>query len=288
MRIDAHFHVYPPEVQAGWQKIAETEPHFAAICSGKVHKWALAGDVIAGMDADGVDVSWIAGFAFRDPGLCRICNDYVIEAVRGSSGRLRGLAVVNPMTRGFEDEISRCRDAGFIGVGELFPDGQVFDITDNRQTWRLSAECQEKEMFLLLHAAEPVGRQYPGKGATGPRECAELCSNHPEVQMVFAHMGGGLWAYETMPEMRVVLQNAWYDSAAAPYLYGPEVLAAAAAAGAAEKILYGSDFPLLGADRYEKMLAASGLGDDILSGIRGGNAASLLEKVRSFPGMGKD
>lgn len=281
MRIDAHVHVYPPEIQADWRRIAEREPHFASLCSGRVHKWGDAGDVTAQMEIDGVDVSWIAGFAFRDPGLCRICNDYVMDAVKRSGGRLKGLAVVNPLSRGFEEEISRCRDAGFIGVGELFPDGQVFDITDTRQTWRLVAECHEKGMFLLLHAAEPVGRQYPGKGETGPKEAAEFCSNHPEVHVVFAHMGGGLWAYETMPGMKVILQNAWYDTAAAPFLYGPEVLNAAIAAGAGVKILYGSDFPLLGAERYRKMLKAAGLSDDQERSVMGANALDLLERLRS-------
>ncbi|MFZ2812856.1 MAG: hypothetical protein WAZ17_07175, partial [Thermovirgaceae bacterium] len=65
----------------------------------------------------------------------------------------------------------------------------------------------------------------------------------------------------------------------------PEVFRAAVAAGAGDKILYGSDFPLLCADRYEKMFLSSGLDDDALSKIKGGNALSLLEKVRSFPGL---
>lgn len=280
MRIDAHVHVYPPEIQSDWKRIAEKEPYFASLCSGRVHKWGNAEDVIAKMEIDGMDVSWIAGFAFQDPGLCRICNDYVIDAVKRFEGRLKGLAVVNPLSRGFEEEISRCREAGLIGVGELFPDGQVFDITDTRQTWRLVAECHEKGMFLLLHTAEPVGRQYPGKGETGPKEAAEFCSNHPEVQAVFAHMGGGLWSYETMPDMRVILQNAWYDTAAMPFLYGAEVLNAAIAANAGHKILYGSDFPILDAQRYEELLRSAALSPEWERSVMGANAIDLLDRAR--------
>lgn len=286
MHIDAHVHVFPPEIEKNCQKIAETEPHFGAICSGKVHKWGTVEDVVAQMDIDGLDQAWVTGFAFRDPGLCRLCNDYVMDAVGSHPGRILGLAVVNPMSRGFEEEIARCRDAGFIGVGELFPCGQVFDITDPRQTWRLVAACHERGMFLMLHVAEQVGHDYPGKGDVGPDEAAAFCANHPEVQAVFAHMGGGLWIYETMPGMKVTLQNAWYDTAAAPYLYSPDVFRAAVAAGAGGKLLYGSDFPLLGAERYEKMFASSGFDAMTLAGIRGLNALSLLEKARSFPGVG--
>jgi len=55
MHIDAHVHVFPPEIEKNCKKIAETEPHFGAICSGKVHKWGTAGDVVARMDIDGLD-----------------------------------------------------------------------------------------------------------------------------------------------------------------------------------------------------------------------------------------
>lgn len=285
MHIDAHVHVYPPEIEKNWKKIAETEPHFGTLCAGKAHKWGTVEDLVARMEIDGLDQAWVTGVAFRDPGLCRLCNDYVMEALKKYLGKIQGLAVVNPLSRDFEKEIVRCREAGFIGVGELLPYGQVFDISDSRETWRLAAACQENGLFLLLHVAEPVGRDYPGKGGMGPGEAAAFCENHPEVQVLFAHMGGSLWAYETMKCMKMILENAWYDTAAAPFLFGPEVFRAAVAAGAGDKILYGSDFPLLCADRYEKMFFASGLDDDALSKIRGGNALSLLEKVRSFPSL---
>ncbi len=80
-----------------------------------------AEDVVEQMERDGVDVSWIFGFAFKDPGLCALCNDYVIDAVRRFPGRFRGLAVVPPMARGSDREILRCREAGLVGIGEFFP-----------------------------------------------------------------------------------------------------------------------------------------------------------------------
>ena len=87
--------------------------------------------------------------------------------------------------------------------------------------------------------------------------------------------------YETMPEMKVHLQNAWYDTAATPFLYGPEVLGSAIAAGVGRKILYGSDFPILNASRYEKMFRASGISDDWERCIKGENALELLKQVSS-------
>lgn len=273
--IDCHVHVYPPEVIDGAAAIGEREPYFALLSGGKVHKWATTEDVISAMDRDGIEVSWIFGFAFNDPGLCALCNDYVIEAVRKHPDRLKGLAVVNPLAPGVEREITRCKEKGLSGVGELFPGGQGFDISDEEQTRRLAGAASEAGMFLLLHTAEPVGHDYPGKGNTGPEEAARFCANHPDQKVVFAHFGGGLWMYELMPEMRRVLANAWYDTAAWPWLYEPALMTAISSAGVLDKILYGSDFPILSYPRYERLISESGISQKERGMILSDNAKKL-------------
>jgi len=277
MIIDTHVHVYPPEIIRDWEKIAEKESYFGLLASSKVHKWATIEDLIEQMDKDGIHRSWVFGFAFEDMGLCRICNDYVIEGITKYPDRLQGLAVVHPFGLGVTKEVERCKGSGMIGVGELFPLGQNFNVDDLRQTWRIAGLVDEMEMFLLLHSAEPVGHEYPGKGATGPKEAAGFCMNHPEVKVVFAHWGGGLWLYELMPEMRMYLRNAWYDTAATPWLYSQEVFHAARSAGVMDKILYGSDFPILSWKRYDTILQQTGLDALDTEKILAGNALKLLD-----------
>ncbi len=90
--IDVHVHVYPEQFVRDRELISKKEPHFDLLTHNKVHKWGTAEQLIQRMDETGVDQSWIFGFAFRDPGLCAICNDYVIDAVRRYPGRLKGFA----------------------------------------------------------------------------------------------------------------------------------------------------------------------------------------------------
>jgi len=279
MVVDSHVHIYPPQIVDDCERISQSEEHFRLLTHNRVHKWGTAEELIARMDAEGVDQAWAFGFAFHDPGLCRLCNDYVIEAVRRWPDRIKGFAVVSPMTRGFVAELERCRAAGLTGVGELFPQGQGFDLSDARQTWRLAAACGDLGMALCVHAAEPVGHDYAGKGTVGPKEAAAFCVNHPDTKVIFAHFGGGLWLYETMPEMRLYLQNAWYDTAAWPFLYDASVMAAARAAGVTEKMLFGTDWPILDKSRFEKRLNACGLSDNERAALMGGNAASLLRSL---------
>lgn len=274
--IDCHVHVYPPEIIRNWEKIAEKEPYFSRLARGKVHKWATAEDALKAMDEAGISESWIFGFAFRDLGLCRECNDYVIESQARYPGRFKGFAVAPPLARGTEEEIRRCRQKGLWGVGELFPEGQGFDLSDIRQTWRLAGICHELGIPVIFHTAEPVGHEYPGKGNVGPREAAMLCSNHPELRVVFAHMGGGLWLYELMPEMAKILENAWYDTAALPFLYDAAVYRSAWAAGVGRKILFGSDFPILKWGRHSRQIEEAGLTPEQQESLLAGNAGRFF------------
>ena len=282
--IDFHVHLYPPEIVKDACKIAEREPYFDALINSRVHKWGSLEDLLPRMERDGVERAVVFGFAFRDLALCKLCNDYIIYCVSRCPDKLYGMCVVPPVARGFDEEVLRCADAGLIGVGELFPEGQGIDISDISQTWRLAGVVDEASLCVLWHTAEPVGHEYSGKGTVGPREAAAFCTNHPEVRVIFAHLGGGLWLYELMPEMRLYLSNAMYDLAALPWLYDARVLDAMETTGVTEKFLMGTDFPILDSARYEKMLLASSLQNDSKARIRSGNAAALLARLSSCSG----
>lgn len=274
--IDGHVHVYPPHIEKNWREIAESEPWFNTLISSKVNKWGTADELIRHMDGAGIEKALVTGFAFHDQGLCREVNDYVLDAAGRYQGRLAPMAVVSPARPGAEAEAIRCAASGAVGIGELFPDGQGFDIADGRQTGRLAGVCAEAGLFLMLHTAEQVGHGYPGKGSAGAVEAAAFCLNHPEVKVIFAHFGGGLWAYEAMPEMKRALANAYYDTAAWPWLYGAEIIDAIFAIGAGHKILYGSDWPILEYPRYEKLLAKSAISVGQKISLLRGNAERLL------------
>ncbi len=113
------------------------------------------------------------------------------------------------------------------------------------------ARClEERDLPLLIHANEPVGHHYPGKGRFTPEACFALAQAHPALTIVFAHMGGGLFLYELMPEVRRALARVYYDTSAVPYLYGPDVYAVAVSCAGEGKLIFGSDYPLLSPGRY--------------------------------------
>jgi predicted TIM-barrel fold metal-dependent hydrolase len=274
--IDSHTHVFSPAIRADWERIAEREDLFRAEVSGKVHKWATGDDILAAMDEDGVDESWICGFGFTDLSLCRLSNDYVLECAALSGGRLKPLIAVPPLACGAVEEIERCAGLGAIGVGEILPDGQHFCIDRIEETWRFVGACHECGLFVLLHLAEPIGKDYPGKGSAGPREALVFARNHPELRVVMAHCGGGLFLYEQMRDVRIVLRNVWYDTAAVPFVYSSSIFNSIMASNTGGKFLYGSDFPILRYPRYKRMIDESALIDKDLDALLCCSARRLL------------
>lgn len=276
--IDAHVHVYPDFLREQRNKIAEREEWFGLLTSSPVHKWCNAEELIKKMDYEKIDKSYVTTFAFYDQGLCNEMNSWLFEQVKKYPDRLIPLAVVSPSRRGAEEEIRRRAEQGFVGIGELNPDGQFWDITDDRKTWRIAKACDEYSQFLLIHTAEQVGHHYIGKGGTGAEEAAKFARDNPLTKTILAHFGGGLWAYEAMPEMRAILSNTYYDTAAMPWLYGSEIINSIYAMGCGNKLIFGSDSPILTKERYDTLINRTVLTDKEKRNLMRYNMENFINK----------
>lgn len=277
MKIDFHVHVTPPDIIKDWRKIGEREPYFKLLSESPVNKFATAEDVVDQLDNAEVDKAVIFGFGFKDMGLCRYVNDYVADAVKKFPDRLIGYMVLVPTSDEVVKEVDRCANMGLKGIGELFPFGQDFDITSLKDMSNLSHACIERDLPLMVHTNEAVGHHYSGKTDTTAVKASAFAHNYPDLKIIFAHWGGGLLFYELMPEIRKQNKNVYYDTAASPFLYDKKIYRVAKDIGILDKVLFGSDYPLIPMKRYIKDLADSGLSEADQALINGGNAKSLLK-----------
>jgi len=272
--IDFHTHVFPPEVIARRDAYLQRDPWFGLLYANPKARMASAEDLVASMGRSGVDAAVTFGFAWADPGLCREANDYVIESAARWPGRLYGFAVANPARAGAVAEIERCLGKGLHGVGELMPDGQGYSLGDRRLD-EVVRQAGQGQHPVLIHAGEPVGHGYAGKSRCTLQPFYQLALRHPQATLVAAHWGGGLFFYELMPEVREALRNVCYDTAASPYLYHDDVFAVAARI-APHKVLFGTDYPLIGHGPFLRRVRQSGLEARSLELLLGDNARRLL------------
>ena len=277
MIIDAHCHVLPPSFASRHAELSERDATYASLFPSASPRLATAEDLIQSMKDTGVAHAVVMGMGWTDRELAIEANDYIIDSVSKFPDYLSGFCSVNPAW-GAEAvrEMERCAAAGLIGIGELHPDTQGFDITSREIMSPIMNQARELGCPVLLHTSEPVGHLYPGKGHTTPDKVYRLIENFPDNTIICAHWGGGLPFYSLMPEVRDVLKNVYFDSAASPFLYRAEVFAQVASLVGPDKILFGTDYPLIGQQRLIKQVRDADLAASAKNAILGGNLANLL------------
>lgn len=278
MIIDFHTHVFSPKVIANRCRYIAADPCFSALFSNPKAKLATAGDLIAEMDACGIDKSVILNIGWSSHDLCVESNDYILESASRYPGRLIPFVGIQPKAGAPAiREIERCAAAGARGVGEIRPDVQGLNLGDRGVMQPFVEALVANKLTLLSHSDEPVGHNYHGKGSTTPEVLYPFIAAYPELKLVLAHWGGGLPFYGLMPEVAAALKNVWFDSAASPYLYRPFIYQRVAEVSGVDKILFGSDWPLLSPKRGLDEVKSLDLPQTMSDKILGGNAVALLE-----------
>ncbi len=278
MIIDFHTHVFPPQIKKNRSKYVDSDHCFAILYSNKAAKLTTADELIASMDKSGVDVSVILNIGWTTHELCVETNDYILESIARYPERLIGFCSVQPQS--FEaalDEIERCTKGGIKGVGEMRPDMQLFDLRDEEVMEPFVDILKKHNLIMLIHASEPVGHIYPGKGAVTPEMLYPFIASHPDLTIICSHWGGGLPFYALMPEVKKDMEKVYFDTAASPLLYSPQVYEQAIQLVGADKILFGSDYPLLEQGRILGEIESLDLPEEIKKQILAGNAQGLLD-----------
>ena len=278
MIIDFHTHIFPPQIKKNRSKYIDSDPCFAILYSQKDTKLATTDELIASMDKAGVDISVVVNIGWTTHELCIETNDYILESIARYPKRLVGFCTVQPNSYDAAlAEIERCAKAGIKGVGEIRPDMQLFDLCDEAVMTPLIEVMTKYKLILLTHASEPVGHEYPGKGSITPDMLYPLITSFPNLTIVFAHWGGGLPFYALMPEVKRAISNVFFDTAASPFLYSSQVYHQVTQLVGADKILFGSDYPLLTQSRLIEEIRSQDLSEEVKSLILSGNAQKLLD-----------
>jgi len=291
MRIDVHLHYTPPSILDDLEGFAEKEPYWGLLITPDPvnhteQGWATPERMIEDMDRAGLDKVILLGEGQTRHENAVERNNTGLEIMRRWPERVMTFAVVQPRSgQKALDELKRCIDNGMSGVGELghYNGGYRFDDPD---FLRVVEACIDLDVPLLLHCNEEVGHFYLGKSITPLRHYYRLICRYPELKLILAHWGGGLFFYEIMPEVRKNLRNVFYDSAGGPLVFPTEaVFRAALNLIDHRKILYGSDYPLLICPEKQhepdflpflQEIGALDLSPQVYDDIMGNNAARLL------------
>lgn len=277
MIIDAHVHIFPPEVIRRREEYF-ADAGFAALYSSPKARITDAEGLLAAMDESGIDAAFVMGFPWHDKSFCSEQNAYFAEVQQRYAGRLYCFGSV-PI-RDADSVLQTAENikaAGLAGIGEAaFYGGMDGNAKEMLQILLSAAEANR--LPLCLHVNEPVGHIYPGKYEPRLNFLYEAISAHPQARVILAHWGGGMLFYELMPEVKRSLANVFYDTAASPFIYDEGIWNAALGIVGRNKILLGTDYPLLPFRRLTEEAKQAIADEDALQAVLGGNALAFIQE----------
>ncbi len=277
MIIDFHTHIFSPAIEERREELCRKDACFGALYSNPKATLGSVEELLASMDDCGVEVSVVQNIGWVKNDLCIQNNNYILEMVAKYPDRLVGFCSCQPKEGDAAlKEMERCVSAGARGIGELRPDIQEYDLNDSQFVAPLVAYAIKQDLIISIHASEPVGHEYAGKGKVYPQSLYEFAREHAGLKIVAAHVGGGLPFYELMPEVTACLKTLYYDTAALPFLYRPDIYRALMNMIDSDKVLYGSDWPLLSPGRVFEHIQTAGISRRDRDNICGINANRLL------------
>jgi hypothetical protein len=239
---------------------------------------ATAETLIQAMDENGVDRSVVFGFSWRSAEVLARHNGYVLEAAAKFPDRLLPLACLDLFSPRCAEDCEKLYQDGARGFGELavYASGGNMDrVLDNFK--QIATICVRENLVLLVHANEPIGAQYPGKAPFGLDFYYNVAKAAAGATLIFAHWGGGLLFFELLKkEAPGLFADIYYDTAASPFVYRADIYRTAAQLAGVDRILFGSDYPLISPKRYFGEMSLSGLPAPDIEAISGGNAARIF------------
>ena len=185
-RIDCHMHVRGADVNWGWD-------HNDRIIE--------AADAL-GIDQLAVSIPVMRGMP--EYATIRRCNDDVIAAMKQYPDRLLGYCYIVPGHSESQDEISRCFDAGMIGI-KLYNQYKICDPV----VYPVLERAIEEAVPVLEHAGRPTTRDFHDQqpNISDASHFVEAATRYPECMLIEAHIGGGGdWEW-SIKQLRPILYN---------------------------------------------------------------------------------
>lgn len=226
--IDAHCHIYPEKIAA--KAVNGTDNFYGehSVGSGTVD------DLINREQKAGVDKFVVQSVATTPHQVSRI-NHFIAEEVSKKPEILTGLGTLHPDSPDIKGDIEELLSLGLKGV-KLHPDIQAFKLDDYR-CLKIYEICEEKGLPLLIHTGD---YRYD---FSNPNRMLPILDIYTNLIIVGAHLGG--WSiYDEAAEKYKKYKNFYVDCSSSFHYLKPEKAKEIIRTYGAERVLFGTDYPM--------------------------------------------
>ena len=258
--IDAHCHIYPDAVAE--RAVLHTDEFYGITAP---HLGTMR-DLYDTAFPAGIDLCLAESVATTPKQVASI-HRFIARCVAESDGRLIGLGTLHPDSADPATDADEAVTLGFRGV-KLHPDIQGFAVDDPRAC-RLYEICAERHLPVLLHTGD---RRYD---FSNPNRLLPVLRAFPALTFIGAHLGGyTLWeeAWKTLAGV----PNFYVDcSSSLPFL-SPATARDIIRRYGADRVLFGTDFPMGDPKEELSRFFALGLTEDECRLILSDNARRVF------------
>lgn len=196
----------------------------------------------------------------------RSINEFTAEEVR-KHDEFTGFGTLHPDMRNPVDELNEIERLGLVGI-KIHPDTQRFPMDDERMDSVYDA--LQGRMPVLIHCGDP---RYD---FSHPKRLRRILDKFPKLTVIAAHLGG--WSlFDTAFEL-LKNKECYLDISSCMMFLSPEQIKKYISGYGADRILFGSDFPLWSPQKEVQSFLKLKLKSDDREKIIYKNALRLLNR----------
>jgi predicted TIM-barrel fold metal-dependent hydrolase len=266
--IDVHCHAWPDAIAE--RALGPRVPDLPRVGDGKLS--SLSGV----LERSGVDRGVLLGIADSAKYVDGV-NRFV---GRSRGGSLLGFGTIHP-DLSVDENLASLRRNGIPGV-KLHSLFQGFAY-DDRRVWEI-LDAFGSEIAVIAHVGAGGDRESNERATPGM--IRDIVRQFPDLRMVACHFGGYHRLEEAEADLlgeNVYLETSWPPTMA---LLAPEKVREIIGKHGADRIVFGSDWPMADPAGEIAAIRALGCSDEITEGILGGNFARLMGIAEGEPAPG--
>ncbi len=258
--IDCHCHIYPDAIcQRAVQGISQFYG-LPLVYDGSIGTLRSLGA------AHGIDHFVVFSVA-TTPHQTQSINAFIAHSVQSSHGTMTGLGTIHPDSENIRADVETICSLGLKGV-KLHHDIQQIRADDVR-CMRIYERCEEKGLPVLLHAGD---HRYD---YSNPKRLEQVLKRFPHLTVIGAHLGG--WSvWEEAADRLPPYANFYVDCSSSLYALKPEQARMIIRAYGADRVLFGTDYPMWPVGDELTRLQALGLTEGEMESITHRAAEKLL------------
>ena len=229
--IDSHCHIYPDAIAK--KAVRAVDRFYDDRLSSEPYD-GTAHTLIESGEASGIS-HFIVHSVATTPHQVSTINHFIANSVAAAEGRFTGMGTMHLESDDLERDLQELTDLGLSGV-KLHPDIQKFCVDDPR-AMKIFEMCEERGLPVCVHTGD-YRYDY-----SNPDRVIKVLKAFPKLKFIGAHFGG--WSvWEKAAIMLPDFPNIIVDTSSSFEWLTPEKGREIIRAYGAERVMFGTDYPL--------------------------------------------